>query len=131
MEEADPEEFCCRLRKSLYGCGFSGRTWERVMNEFMVDTLKFKMLNTERSVFIKVVNGQRIICAVYVDDIVCLTKDEQLRAWFEKELISRFNKVEVNNNLDWILNMKLQTGTDKISGKRYTSLTQTLAIEDQ
>ena len=25
--------------------------------------------------------------------------------------------------------MKLQTGTDKISGKRYTSLTQTLAIE--
>ena len=129
MEEADPEEFCYRLRKSLYGCGFSGRTWERVMNEFMVTELGFKMLNTERSVFMKVVNGERIICAIYVDDIVCLTKNEQLRAWFEKSLLSRFTRVEVNRDLNWILNMQLTYGTDKISGKRYTAISQTLAIE--
>ena len=42
------------------------------MNEFMVTELGFKMLNTERSVFMKVVNGERIICAIYVDDIVWL-----------------------------------------------------------
>ena len=74
-------------------------------------------------------NGERIICALYVDDIVCLTKNEQLRSWFEKSLISRFNKVEVNRDLNWILNMSLSSGVDKISGKRYASLSQTLAIE--
>ena len=83
MHEKDPEEYVYRLRKSLYGCGFSGRTWERVTNEFMVDKLKFTMLNSERSVFIKVVNGREITVAAYVDDFCVLTKDGQLRAWFE------------------------------------------------
>ena len=129
MHEKDPEEYVYRLRKSLYGCGFSGRTWERVTNEFMVDKLKFTMLNSERSVFIKVVNGRKITVAAYVDDFCVLTKDEQLRAWFESELRARFKRIEASRRLEWILNMKLTQYVDPVSKKRCVELTQTLAIE--
>ena len=96
MHERDPEEYVYRLRKSLYGCGFSGRTWERVTNEFMVNELGFKMLATERSVFTKIVNGSQIIVATYVD------------AWFEDKLRSRFKAIEAARNLEWFLSMGLK-----------------------
>ena len=35
LEEMDPEEYVYRHRKSLYGMPFSGRTFQRVMEEFM------------------------------------------------------------------------------------------------
>ena len=129
MHERDPEEYVYRLRKSLYGCGFSGRTWERLTNEFMVNELGFKMLATERSVFTKVVNGSQIIIGCYVDDFLCLTKDEQLRAWFESKLRSRFKTIESSHNLEWILNMGLKQYVDSVSKKRCVEVTQTLAIE--
>ena len=48
------------------------------MDEFMIDQLCFRMLPSERSASIKVVSGRRIICALYVDGIVYLTKNEKL-----------------------------------------------------
>ena len=83
----------------------------------MVNELGFKMLATERSIFTKVVNGSQIIVATYVDDFICLTKDEQLRAWFEDKLCSRFKAIESARNLEWILNMGLKQYVDPVSKK--------------
>ena len=83
----------------------------------MVNELGFKMLATERSVFTKIVNGSQIIIGCYVDDFLCLTKDEQLRAWFESKLRSRFKTIESSHNLEWILNMGLKQYVDSLSKK--------------
>ena len=66
----------------------------------MVDKRKFTMFNSEKSVFIKVVNGSKITVAAYVDDFCVLTKDEQLRAWFESELRARFKRIEASRRLE-------------------------------
>ena len=89
LEEMDPEEYVYRLRKSLYGMPFSGRTFQRVMEEFM-DKIGFRRCISDKCVYIKWVNGKRIIVMTYVDDLVCLTGCEELREWWNGELRKRF-----------------------------------------
>ena len=82
MEQADPEKYVWRLRKSLYGMPFSGRTFQRVMEEFMV-SLGFKRFASDKCVYIKWKNGERIIVLTYVDDLISMTGSDTLRQWWK------------------------------------------------
>ena len=127
LEEMDPEEYVYRLRKSLYGMPFSGRTFQRVMEEFM-DTIVFRRCISDKCVYIKWSNGKRIIVMTYVDDLVCLTGCEKLREWWNGELRKRFKKVTFNDECDWLLNMKIDRGVNS-DGRHWVQLSQSLAIE--
>ena len=88
-----------RLRKSLYGMPFSGRTFQRVMEEFMTG-LGFKRFASDRCVYIKWVHGKRIIVLTYVGDLISMTGCDTLRTWWRGELDKRFRKVTHEPNTD-------------------------------
>ena len=52
LEEMDPKEYVYKMNKSLYGIPFSGRTFQRVMEEFLTGPqgLGFKRCITEKCV---------------------------------------------------------------------------------
>ena len=101
MEEMDPKEYVYKMKRSLYGIPFSGRTFQRVMEEFM-DSLKFNRCATDKCAYIKWVNGERIIVLTYVDDLICFTKSDKLRKWWHKSLNDRFKSVAITENCEWI-----------------------------
>ena len=109
MEEMDPNEYVYRMRKSLYGIPFSGRTFQRVMEEFMTN-IGFKRCATDKCVYIKWVNGERIIVLTYVDDLISMSHSDTLRQWWKDELNKRFKKVTFEDKCEWILNMKVERG---------------------
>ena len=126
MEEMDPKEYVYKMKRSLYGIPFSGRTFQRVMEEFM-DSLKFNRCATDKCAYIKWVNGERIIVLTYVDDLICFTKSDKLRKWWHKSLNDRFKSVAITENCEWILNMKLERGQNS-EGNKWVQLSQELAI---
>ena len=126
LEEQDPDEYVYKLKKSLYGMPFSGRTFQRVMEEFMV-TLGFKRCKSDKCVYIKWVNGERIIVLTYVDDLISMTGSDYLRQWWKDQLNKRFAKVAYEDNTDWILNMTITRGR-YADGRTWVQLGQELAI---
>ena len=114
------------MNRSLYGIPFSGRTFQRVLEEFM-DSLGFKRCVSDKCAYIKWVNGQRIIVLTYVDDLISMTNSDTLRQWWKDALSQRFNKVTFNDECKWILNMKVNRGVSP-DGTSWVELSQELAI---
>ena len=50
MEEMGPKEYVYRMKNSLYGIPFSGWTFQRAMEEFMI-SLGFKQCMTDKCVY--------------------------------------------------------------------------------
>ena len=90
--------------------------------------LGFKRFASDRCVYIKWMNGKRIIVLTYVDDLISMTGCDTLRTWWRNELDKRFRKVTHEPNTDWILNMKISRGTYP-DGRRWVQLGQQLAVE--
>ena len=126
MEDLDPKEYVYRMKKSLYGIPFSGRTFQRVMEEFMIK-LGFQRCTTDKCTYIKWVNGERIIVLTYVDDLISMTKSDYLRQWWKSELSKRFKVVTFEDKCEWILNMKIERG-EYSNGQTWIQLSQELAI---
>ena len=64
LEEADPNEYVYKMNRSLYGIPFSGRTFQRMIEEFM-HSLGFKRCVSDKCVYIKWVNGKRIVVLTF------------------------------------------------------------------
>ena len=114
------------MNRSLYGIPFSGRTFQRVIEEFM-DSLGFRRCISDKCVYIKWVNGKRIVVLTYVDDLISLTSCDKLRQWWKDSLAARFQKVTFSDECKWILNMKVNKGVDPC-GTNWIELSQELAI---
>ncbi len=126
LEEADPAEYVYKMNRSLYGIPFSGRTFQRVIEEFM-DSLGFKKCVSDKCVYIKWENGKRVVVLTYVDDLISMTSCDKLRKWWKDSLSERFQKVTFSDECKWILNMKVGRGTNP-DGTNWIELSQELAI---
>ena len=129
LEEMDPKEYVYKMNKNLYGIPFSGRTFQRVMEEFLTGPqgLGFTRCITDKCVYTKWVKGERIVVLTYVDDLISMTHSEKLRKWWKDSLHSRFKKITYNDTCEWILNMKLTRGEHE-DGRQWLELSQELAI---
>ena len=108
---------------------FAGRSFQRMIDEIMIDS-GFNRMKSERCVWIKYRNEEspdRIIVTTYVDDLIILTKHEDMRQDFLNVLKKKFAKVTIEDNLNWILNIKMTRGESE--GKKYIQLSQELAID--
>ena len=90
--------------------------------------LGFKRCTTDKCVYIKWVNGKRIIVLTYVDGLISMAECPHLRKWWRDALVSRFQKIVLNDTCNWILNMKLTRGKYK-NGQEWLELSQELAID--
>lgn len=64
----------CRLKKSLYGLKQSPRQWYQKFLNFVMK-LDFRQLDSEPCIFIRKLNGKKIILALYVDDLLISGSD--------------------------------------------------------
>ena len=127
--EKNPEHYVYKLKRCLYGMPFAGRSFQRMIDEIMRGS-GFNRMKSERCVWIKYRHEEspdRIIVTTYVDDLIILTKHEDMRQDFINVLKEKFAKVTIEDNLNWILNIKMTRGESE--GKKYIQLSQELAID--
>ena len=129
VEGFDSQGKCLKLKRCLYGAAFSGRGWQQVLEDLLVREMGFRRFATDKCVYQKVVGGKTITVVSYVDDLLCFTADDGLRAWWEAALKQRFGKLTFQRETDWVLNQRITRGVDAESGRRWLSIDQEQAIE--
>lgn len=80
----------CKLKKTLYGLHQSGYEWVKVFKGTMLK-LGFKVLNYAESAYIKRELDYWMIVVVYIDDCLCITKNDEARNRFFKDLSQEFD----------------------------------------
>eukprot|EP00396_MALV-II-16_sp_LP-1_P000357 gene357-90_t len=83
-----------RLERSLYGLRSAPKHWYLTLTRSLVQELGYTASTSDPGVFFKVINGERITCACYVDDILLTGSEanaeraraELLRRWAGKEI---------------------------------------------
>ena len=122
------KDYVLKLKKCLYGLPQAGRGYQRVYTELM-HKLGFRQSSAENCLFVyHHPEHERIICGNYVDDLLCLTDSVVLRDWWRNALREEFRKVEFDDELDYVLGIKVNRGVDK-DGKRYVELDHAKAFE--
>lgn len=77
----------CKLHKSLYGLKQSGRTWNKTLDEILLE-LGYKRLESDRCVYFLKTGTGRVFLSVYVDDMLMLADTPQML----KDAIDRLGK---------------------------------------
>jgi hypothetical protein len=77
----DNGDMVCRLLKSLYGLKQAPRVWAKVLREFLVK-YGLARLESDHCVYV----GKNLIIAIYVDDILILSKNKRSLRKMKAEL---------------------------------------------
>jgi hypothetical protein len=99
------EDLVCRLLRALYGLRQSPRCWWQQLDGFLLQ-LGFHRCLSESCIYVLRRQGQLLIIAVYVDDLVIACSCELLLEWIKSELSSRF-RMKDEGVLSWCLGMKI------------------------
>lgn len=85
----DGSEKCCKLIKSIYGLKQSSRIWNETLNEAL---MCFGLIrsNVDQCLYHMVKNEQILIVAIYVDDILIFSNQEDLEKEIKISLKSKF-----------------------------------------
>lgn len=93
-----------KLLKALYGLKQAPKLWYDRFDQFMINTLRFKRLVSDRCIYIR--NG--IIIVLYVDDIVSAVPPDQSATWLEiKSAIMKEFPSRDNGELKYILGFRV------------------------
>jgi len=120
-----PEEHVWRLRKALYGLKQVSREWYTKVHKVMVG-LGYKVSVADKYVFTRIdANGYLIIVAVYVDDLLFISKSLKFVESSKSEMSGHFEMKDLGL-VKWILQMELNH--DISNG--ITTLSQSQYIEE-
>ena len=86
----DGEQLVYELDKSVYGLRQSARQWFLTLKKALCK-MGFKQLLTDRCVFKRKINGDLIIVAAFVDDLLLTTSNEKQLDWFKAEFAKHFS----------------------------------------
>ena len=87
--QSGTEMLVCKLKKSLYGLKQSPRCWNEKLCEHL-KSLEFKESAADPCIFIRQQEKELQIIAVYVDDLILLTKTSEEMQHLKDDLSSRF-----------------------------------------
>jgi hypothetical protein len=118
FQDQGDEDMVCRLLKSLYGLKQAPRVWAKVLREFLV---KYGLARLESDHCIYV--GKNLIIAIYVDDILILSKNKRSLRQMKDELKKRFKMTDLGPAKQYL-------GIEIHRTKERISLTQTEYITD-
>ena len=82
------EHMVCKLKKSLYGLKQSPRCWNTRLDGHLKQ-LGFKALKTDSALYTRGVKHEKIMLAVYVDDLLISSKSSEICACSESSSVSR------------------------------------------
>jgi len=95
----------CKLLKSLYGLKQSGRNWYTTLKKHLVQE-GFVPCTVDPCLFVRERNGNKEFVAIWVDDIVYCSVNEDFHDEFEKLMLKEF-KISDCSELTWFLGMKI------------------------
>lgn len=125
------EHLVCRLRKSLYGLKQAPRCWNIKFVTFM-KKIGFQQSEADPCIFVRSTQNNFSVLAVYVDDIVILTKTEAEMLTIKKQLSEGF-KMKDMGELHYLLgvNIHLKDGTVTLDQHQYlTKLLEKFGLKD-
>ncbi|WP_461522133.1 reverse transcriptase domain-containing protein, partial [Porticoccus sp.] len=118
-----PPDKVLRLRKSLYGLKQAPRNWNRDINQFLVQDMKFQKSVADPCIYVKRRADRLLILVLYVDDMIIAGSDLDEVVRF-KERISQRYKMEDLGELEFVLGMRVTRNLDgsiKLDHERYAT----------
>ena len=99
----------CHLKKCIYGLKQSPREFNAVVHQFLMKE-GFQQNPSDSCVYLKHSNGDLLVVAVYVDDIITAGKGLSLSK-FRQNLHAQF-EMEDGGDLNWYLGIRFTEGLD-------------------
>ncbi|MEM1007427.1 MAG: reverse transcriptase domain-containing protein, partial [Myxococcota bacterium] len=109
--EFDPEDVegfvdpVLQMEKALYGLKQAGYVWLRTYM-CSLKSWGFKQCQTDPCIFVKTINGRKLIVAVYVDDTIILHESNADLRWLLSH-IGKHYKFHDEGELTWALGMEV------------------------
>ena len=110
--EKGRENQVCKLTKSIYGLKQSPRCWNYVLDT-QLKSMGFAQTKSDPCIYVSTI-GEPFIIAIYVDDIVLVSKTDQRLTEVKREIESKF-KVKDLGELHYFLGVKVVQNTEKQS----------------
>ena len=98
------EHLVCRLKRSIYGLKQSPRCWNRTLDEEL-KKLGFVQSANDPCIYVAT-EGEKLVIAVYVDDLILAGKTDEQIARIKSDLCKRFNAKDMGE-LHYFLGMKI------------------------
>jgi len=98
-------EYVYRLSKSLYGLKQGARNWYEALKKALKE-LRFKVLEADNGVFVKVVGEDILIVAVHVDDCLVTSSSRDLITKFKVDIDKKY-KITDLGECTWLLGIKI------------------------
>ncbi|PSE80603.1 hypothetical protein C7G70_19195, partial [Acinetobacter baumannii] len=104
VDEAHPD-FVCKLKRSLYGLKQSPRMWNQTIDKFMLE-LGFKKCEADHCIYVKRNDQDMIFVALYVDDLILASNNDELLKSTKEALSVRFEMTDMGQ-LKYFLGMEI------------------------
>lgn len=113
------EKLVCKLKKSLYGLKQSGRNWNNVLQDYLVQE-GFDQSQSDSCVFTRFSEKSKVIIITWVDDMIIAASDDQVLCEMKDSLCKRFKMKDIGK-LKWFLGMKFncEGGHVEINQRNY------------
>lgn len=95
-----------KLNKALYGLRQAPRAWNNKLNQIL-EELQFRKCPKEPSAYRKMVNGELLVLAVYVDDLFVTGTSVSVIEEFKNEMSSKFEMSDLGK-LSYYLGTEVQ-----------------------
>jgi len=109
--EPGKEHLVCKLKKSLYGLKQSPRCWNKAFQQYM-ELNGFQQSTADPCIFIRIVESSITIVAVYVDDLILITRTSQ-DMQYVKNLLTKQFKMEDMGKVHYCLGISVTYDEDR------------------
>ena len=113
VDDTHPD-YVCKLNKSIYGLKQSARCWNKTIDKYLKDS-GFQQSNADPCIYTKVVEQDSkksvIIIALYVDDLIIASNDNNLLIDEKHKLSNRF-EMEDQGEIHYCLGMSIKRNRD-------------------
>ena len=100
------EHLVCKLKRSLYGLKQSSRCWNTVFKQYM-ESINFYPCAADPCIFVTGEGSDLTIVALYVDDLIVITKTPETMKKIKENLAARF-KMKDLGKLHYCLGISIQ-----------------------
>ncbi len=104
----------CKLNKSIYGLKQAGRNWNKTLDSFLRSN-NLEPSKADPCLYVAKDSDDRkfFAIAIYVDDIIQITNDNERRKSFINQISKKF-KITDMGEIHWILGTAIETTPDNI-----------------